>query len=93
MYPLPLSHIYIYRWGECSPGEVFLGGVTKVVSERNKDIEKNLKKEAQDASLLVLWLDCDREGENIAFEVIDVCKAAKRSIKVKRARFSALIPR
>lgn len=45
---------------------------------------------------LVLWLDCDREGENICFEVIRcVDKAMNRPInsdgqKIFRARFSAV---
>ena len=41
----------------------------------------------------MLWLDCDREGENIAFEVIDVCKQSNSRIEIYRAHFSALIPR
>ena len=35
-------------------------------------------------------MDCDREGEAIAYDVIDVCKSVKRSIHVLRAHFSAL---
>ena len=35
---------------------------------------KSLEHYSKDISALVLWLDCDREGEAIAFDVIDVCK-------------------
>lgn len=49
--------------------------------------------EARQSQWLVLWLDCDREGENIAFEVKSVCERARRGLNVWRATFSALIPR
>ena len=54
---------------------------------------QNLEKFSKDASTLVLWLDCDREGEAIAFDVIEVCQKArgtKYPLKIHRAHFSAL---
>lgn len=44
---------------------------------------------------LVLWLDCDREGENICFEVIrcvdkSMNKSSNPTQRIFRARFSAV---
>jgi DNA topoisomerase-3 len=60
--------------------------------KKNEDISKTLKREARNSQWLVLWLDCDREGENIAFEVIKCCRETNPNLSIFRAHFSALIP-
>ncbi|DAZ94738.1 TPA: hypothetical protein N0F65_011554 [Lagenidium giganteum] len=86
-----------YRgWQTCDPAELFTAPIHKKTrsDETQKKIEKTLRAEAARAQWLVLWLDCDREGENIAFEVKAICEHARRGgLRVLRARFSALIPR
>lgn len=57
------------------------------------DIQKTLEEEARKCQWLILWLDCDREGENIAFEVVESCVRANRNLNIRRARFSALTER
>jgi DNA topoisomerase-3 len=47
--------------------------------------------EARRADLLMIWTDCDREGEHIGSEVVMACRKANARIIVKRARFSAII--
>ena len=50
----------------------------------------HLQELAQEAEYLCLWLDCDREGENIGFEVISLCQEWIQYDNVYRAKFSAL---
>lgn len=49
-----------------------------------------MKNLSSQANLLVLWLDCDREGEAIGYEVIDTVKKVNRNVDVLRAHFSAV---
>lgn len=51
-------------------------------------IRKTLEAEIVSCTDLIIWTDCDREGENIGFEIIDVCRAVKPRINVHRAKFS-----
>ncbi|XP_047327780.1 DNA topoisomerase 3-alpha [Impatiens glandulifera] len=81
------------KWYSCDPLDLYQAPVSKYVPEDKLDIKKTLEEEARKCQWLVLWLDCDREGENIAFEVVEVCVAANRHLNIWRARFSALIDR
>lgn len=81
------------KWNSCDPTDLYEAPVRKFVPEDKRDIKRTLEDEARKCDWLVLWLDCDREGENIAFEVVDVCKAVQPGLNIWRARFSALIDR
>jgi DNA topoisomerase-3 len=79
------------RWTSCSPSELFTAPIETFVSPESKQVAQNLKDEARRADLLMIWTDCDREGEHIGAEVVKVCRQVNARIKVKRARFSAII--
>ncbi|KAI3451633.1 hypothetical protein Pfo_008298 [Paulownia fortunei] len=81
------------KWHSCDPVDLYHAPVKKFVPQDKSDIEKTLEEEARKCQWLILWLDCDREGENIAFEVVEVCTRANRNLNIWRARFSALIDR
>ncbi|XP_057632710.1 DNA topoisomerase 3-alpha [Chionomys nivalis] len=81
------------KWQSCNPLVLFEAEIEKYCPENFIDIKKTLEREAQHCQALVIWTDCDREGENIGFEIIHVCKAVKPNLQVLRARFSEITPR
>jgi DNA topoisomerase III len=56
------------NWDATNPVDLFDAEVVSI-AESKGGIIKHLEREASGMDYLVLWLDCDREGENICFEV------------------------
>ena len=81
------------KWHSCDPVALFKAPVRKLVPQSKQQVADNLKQAAVHADTLLLWLDCDTEGENIAFEVMQVCCEANPRLRCLRARFSALTDR
>ncbi|KAM3826915.1 DNA topoisomerase 3-alpha isoform 1-T1 [Vipera latastei] len=81
------------KWHSCNPLVLFDAEIEKFCPENYMDIKRTLEREVQPCQALVIWTDCDREGENIGFEIIRVCKAVKPNLQVFRARFSEITPR
>ena len=62
-------------WNEWDPLVILKDAeIYTQVSKDKINLLNNLEELSKNCSKLILWLDCDREGENIAFEVVDVCK-------------------
>lgn len=80
------------KWQSCNPLVLFEAEIEKYCPENFIDIKKTLERETHHCQALVIWTDCDREGENIGFEIIHVCKAVKPNLRVLRARFSEITP-
>jgi DNA topoisomerase-3 len=88
-------------WDTVDPAELFHAPIVKKPCKGS--VVKHLQDVIKGADFLVLWLDCDREGENICFEVLDVTLHLLRSgsgsggggdqyDRVYRAYFSAINP-
>tara|TARA_B110001452_G_scaffold252101_2_gene241717 strand:- start:424 stop:996 length:573 start_codon:yes stop_codon:yes gene_type:complete len=80
-----------YESWDVDPQELFGAETVKVPT--SGAVVGHLEREARGAAHLVLWLDCDREGENICFEVMHCCCPTMQpgpGRRVHRAQFSAV---
>lgn len=77
-------------WAATDPLSLFQAPVVKSESNPKAHIRQHLNREARGCGDLVLWLDCDREGENICFEVIECTGFGNDGRRVHRARFSSV---
>lgn len=82
-------------WESVDPAELFTAPVQKKPTKGS--VVKHLQDEARGVDFICLWMDCDREGENINFEVLDCCMHLMRKgegtsnfDRVYRAYFSAI---
>lgn len=80
------------KWYSCAPVALFSAPVTKYVGENYLPIKRTLEREVRGCQVLIIWTDCDREGENIGFEVIEVCQSICPNIRLYRAKFSEITP-
>ncbi|KAL2164591.1 hypothetical protein VTH06DRAFT_3808 [Thermothelomyces fergusii] len=76
------------QWDYPPPERLFDAPIMTVVASDSKSIAKNIEDQARHASALVIWTDCDREGEHIGSEIRDAARKGNARIQVKRARFS-----
>jgi len=88
-----IGHIFglDFENGRLQPADLFYSNVKKTVeaSVAKNRIVEHLQDLGKQAEYLALWLDCDREGENICYEVMSLCGSIPEE-NVYRAHFSAL---
>ncbi|MCL4134848.1 UNVERIFIED_CONTAM: hypothetical protein GTU68_025983, partial [Idotea baltica] len=86
------------NWDQVDPAELFKCPTEKKEATAKLRMVEFLSKEGRGVDYLVLWLDCDKEGENICFEVIDAvgpsaCLGNRSEQTIFRAKFSAITDR
>lgn len=84
-------------WDSVDPAELFTAKTIRKPCQGS--VVKHLQAESRNVDFIVLWMDCDREGENINFEVLSICQnlmktgsSSSNYDRVYRAYFSAINP-
>ena len=80
-----------YGWSKCDPVALFDAPIQTYYKPDLQPLERMLRRWAQQCQVLILWLDCDREGEAIGDEVRTACMAGNPRLSIYRARFSTVL--
>ncbi|KAL4719029.1 hypothetical protein ACJJTC_001219 [Scirpophaga incertulas] len=83
------------NWDKVDPVELFSCPTEKKEAVPRLRIPAFLAQEARGCDYLILWLDCDKEGENICFEVMSCVQPYMKNdvlspLVTYRAHFSAI---
>lgn len=83
------------NWDRVDPAELFVCPTEKKEANPKLKMPHFLAQEARGCDYLILWLDCDKEGENICYEVITAVQSVMRrplynDDVIYRAHFSAI---
>lgn len=88
---LALDFIVAYRnWNNCAPVSLFTADTLRYCPDNYIPIKRTLEREIKGCQHLILWTDGDREGENIADEIVQVCTGVRKRFQIHRARFSEI---
>ena len=80
-------------WDKVDPSELFACATEKKEATAKLRMPYTLAQESKGCDYIVLWLDCDKEGENICFEVLDAVRGSIKRLDRKtvfRAKFSSI---
>ena len=81
-----------YGWSKVDPIVLFDAPIETTYRDDLEPLQRMLSNLSTSCHVLILWLDCDREGEAIGAEVQEVCLESNPRLQVFRARFSTVMP-
>ncbi|ODQ81058.1 hypothetical protein BABINDRAFT_160475 [Babjeviella inositovora NRRL Y-12698] len=82
-----------FGWGKCNPGQLFGAPIVEKVPDDKRSVAQNIANEARGAAKLMIWTDCDREGEYIGWEILQAARQSNTALTEEntwRAQFSHL---
>lgn len=80
-----------YSWNACPPGRLFTAPINVTIT--NDKLFKIISNEARKVDKLMIWTDCDREGEYIGYEILQAASKYNSNLNSDnswRAQFSHL---
>jgi DNA topoisomerase III len=83
-----------YGWSKCDPIALFDAPIETTYRDDMIPLERMIRHLAATVQVVILWLDCDREGEAIGDEVRQVVLSANNNsnnLQVYRAKFSTVL--
>jgi len=84
-----------YGWSSCNPQDLFHAPIETIYRDDMVPLKQLIEEQSRRAQAVILWLDCDREGEAISDEVRTVCLEGNRTLRIDhiyRAKFSTVLP-